>query len=89
MINSTSSYKFMVSSAVPQGSHLGPLLLLLFIKDLPKVIKYSKSLLFADDLKIYRSISNLNDCFLLQLDINAIIDWCELNNLHFRSNSGT
>ena len=64
-----------------QDSHLGPILFLLFINDLSKVIKYSKTLLFADDLKIYSSISNLNDCFLLQLDINAIVNWCELNNL--------
>ena len=81
MINSTSSYKLMVSSGVPQGSHLGSLLFLLFVNDLPKVLKYSKSFLFADDLKIYRSISNLIDCFLLQLDINAVVNWCELNNL--------
>ena len=66
----------MVSSGVPQSSHLGPLIFLLFITDLPKVINYSKSLLCADDLNSYRSISNLNDCFLLQLDINAIVDWC-------------
>ena len=29
----------------------------------------------------YRSISNLNDGLRLQLDINAIVDWCELNKL--------
>ena len=82
IINSISSYKFIVSSAVPQGSrHLGRLLfLLLFINDLPKVVKYSKCLLFADDLKIYRSISNLNECCLLQLAINAVVNCCELNN---------
>ena len=27
----------------------------------------------------YRSISNLNDGLRLQLDINAVVNWCELN----------
>ena len=81
VINSTSFYKFILFSGVPQGIHLGPLSFLLFINDLPKVIKYSKFLLFADNLKIYWSISNLNNYFLLQLDINAVVNWCELNKL--------
>ena len=80
-INATVSYQFKVTSGVPQGSHLGPILFLLFINDLPKVIRYSQSLLFADDLKIFRSISNLNDCLLLQSDLNAVVVWCFENNL--------
>ena len=53
----------------------------MFINDLPDVIKNSKSLLFADDLKIFRSVSNIYDCQLLQTDINSVVDWCKDNNL--------
>lgn len=81
LINSISSDKFSVTSGVPQGSHLGPLLFLLFINDLPDAIINSESLLFADDLKIFRTISNLDDCMLLQMDLNNVANWCEANNL--------
>jgi len=41
-----------VTSGVLQGDHLTPLIYLLFVNDLDTVFKYSKFLLFADDLKL-------------------------------------
>ena len=57
---SSFSNKSRVSSEVPQGSHLGPVLFLFFVIDLPKVVKHSVCLL------IFRAKSGLNDCLLLQ-----------------------
>jgi hypothetical protein len=37
------------------------------------------NVLFADDLNIYRSISDVDDCKLLQHDIDSVQNWC-LNN---------
>ena len=41
-----------ITSGIPQGSVLGPILFLIFINDLPKVIKCLIKL-FADDAKLY------------------------------------
>ena len=41
-----------VRSGVPQGSILGPLLVLLYVNDLPDSVKATAKM-FADDKKIY------------------------------------
>lgn len=59
----------MVFSGVPHGSHVGPLLFQLFINNINSIFKYSKFLLFVDDLKLYLPIRNVNDRLLFQIDV--------------------
>lgn len=69
------------SSGVPQGSNLGPLLFLLFIDNLARAINCQK-LFYADDLKLFNLINSVNDCLILQNNINIITDWCVNNHLY-------
>ena len=62
-----------VSSGIPQGSILGPLLFIVFINDLPENIS-STCKVFADDTKLY---SSHNNHISIQKDLLTFLEWSE------------
>ena len=66
-----------MTSGVPQGSVLGPLLFTLYINDIPNIIHTDLSF-FADDSKVYTVIKTLEDTHKLQADLDSIQNWCHI-----------
>ena len=71
-----------ISTGVPQGSILGPLLFILHVNDLPEVVSECNILMYADDTVLYCSSSQasiiqdkLND------ELTKIDHWLSLNSL--------
>lgn len=67
-----------VESGVPQGSLLGPCLFNLFINDIGEGIE-TEYLLFADDIKLFDTITQQCDGAPLQRSLNNIEAWCADN----------
>ena len=63
-----------VTSGVLQGTVLGPLLFLIYINDMPSTVSSTMGL-FADDAYICRSIKNIDDCKILQEDLQKLLQW--------------
>ena len=76
LVNGERSFTAPVISGIPQGTCLGPLLFVIYINDLLDDIE-SDGFLFADDTKIFRKITSLEDSMTLQSDIDRLENWSE------------
>ena len=74
LVNGEQSDVSQVTSGVPQGTVLAPLLFLCFINDLPKNI-LSTVRLYADDVILYTPINSKEDCYQLQKDLTILERW--------------
>ena len=72
-----------VSSGVPQGSILGPLLFILAMNPLTNVSLSTSThlILYADDILVYKPIRCYLDRVALQNDVNIIVDWIDSTGL--------
>ena len=77
-----------VTSGVPQGSVLGPILFLIYINDLPDEVR-SKVRLFADDTAVYLAVTNLNDAQQLQQDLDKLQLWEDRWDMEFNPSKCT
>ena len=71
IVNGIASRKEAVISGVPQGSVLGPLLFVLYINDLPDTL-VCHCMMFADDTKCFREITDVADMYMLQNDLHLM-----------------
>ena len=71
-----------VTSRVPQGSVLGPILFLIYVNDMADNIS-SSLIQYADDTKLFRTILSPADCTALQEDLNRLFTWAKEWNMEF------
>ena len=75
LLNSQESCWLPIKAGVPQGSILGPLLLLIYINDLPDELS-SIAKLLADDTSLFSIVQDLNESAIyLNLDLSVISRW--------------
>ena len=76
VLDNIHSDQIKLSSGVPQGSVLGPLLFIIYINDLSQILTPGISLkLFADDAKLYTEIKTAEDIDGLQLCVDNLSRW--------------
>ena len=79
-VDGTISRDTQITSGVPQGTVLGPLLFIVALSDMPAAAKTARLTSYADDTKVANT-----DATLLQEDLNAIYDWAKENGMQFNA----
>ena len=80
--NNVLSNRCKITTGVPQGSILGPLLFLLYINDICGSSRLLRFILYADDTNIFYSGENLDQlCATVNNELRGVMQWFKTNRL--------
>ena len=85
LVNGILSDPAPVTSGVPQGSVIGPLLFLILIGDIDQNVAHSFLTSFADDTRLLREVKGVQDASSLQTDLEHVYQWALDNNASFNN----
>ena len=88
VINNAKSETLDITTGVPQGSILGPLLFIIYINDLPNASNIFHSIMYADDTNLSASLQSIKSTnpnetvdTLINKELSKISEWLGLNKL--------
>jgi hypothetical protein len=58
-MGSCASKVILVTSSVPQGSHLGPLCFIWLVNEIAQIFEYVRMFFYADDMKLFLTVMTL------------------------------
>ena len=86
-INDAKSDVLQITTGVPQGSILGPVLFIIYINDFSQASQVFNFISYADDTVLFSTLSNLTNPqntdpdFLTNAELFKINEWLEINKL--------
>jgi hypothetical protein len=75
------SRDILVTSDVPQDSHLGPLHFIWFVNEIAQIFEYVRVLFYADNMKLFLHERGFQEYLKILGDLNRLVDWRGANSL--------